>query len=80
MGPPHWGQEELGVMSWAADVAVLVCAGSEPGVQGKIAPIAAEATAEFDRLRSAVTSTLQHAQIGAPRTDCVAILVGHHAR
>ena len=26
-----------------------------------------------------MTGTLQHAQIGAPRTDCVAILVGHHA-
>jgi hypothetical protein len=32
-----------------------------------------------NRLRSAVTSALQHAQIGAPRTDFVAILVGHHA-
>lgn len=29
---------------------------------------------------SAMTSTLQHPQIGAPRPDCVAILVGHHAR
>ncbi len=32
------------------------------------------------RLRSAMTRTLQHAQIGAPRTDGVTILVGHHAR
>ncbi len=30
-------------------------------------------------LRSAVTVTLQHAQIGAPRTDCVTILVSDHA-
>jgi hypothetical protein len=29
---------------------------------------------------SAMTGTLQHPQIGAPRPDCVAILVGHHAR
>jgi len=47
---------------------------------GRRRPLAwAEAFADFDCLRSAVTSTLQHAQIGAPRTDCVAILVGHHA-
>src|SRR5258708_6767119 len=32
------------------------------------------------RLRIAVTGTLQHAQIGAPRADCITILVGHHAR
>ena len=37
------------------------------------------ASAEFGLLRGAMTSTLQHAQIGAPRTDCVTILVGHHA-
>jgi hypothetical protein len=28
---------------------------------------------------STMTSTLQHAQIGDPRTHCVTILVGHHA-
>ena len=26
-----------------------------------------------------MTGTLQHAQIDAPRTDCITILVGHHA-
>ena len=31
-------------------------------------------------LRSAVTCTLQHAQIDTPRADGIAILVGHHAR
>src|SRR6266550_374791 len=50
-----------------------------PGVQGNVSPIAAEAPAELDCLRSAMTSTLQHAQISAPRTDRVTILVGHHA-
>ncbi len=27
-----------------------------------------------------MAGTLQHAQVGAPRADCVTILVGHHAR
>jgi hypothetical protein len=40
---------------------------------------AAEAPAELDCLRSTMTSTLQHAQIGDPRTHCVTILMGHHA-
>jgi len=31
-------------------------------------------------LRGAMTLAVQHTQVGAPRTDCVAILVGHHAR
>jgi hypothetical protein len=39
----------------------------------------AEAPAEPDCLWSAMTSTVQHAQIGDPRTHCVTILVGHHA-
>jgi hypothetical protein len=45
----------------------------------KGAPVAAESPAESGSLRSAMTSTLQHAQIGAPRTHCITILVGHHA-
>jgi hypothetical protein len=49
------------------------------GVQGRVAPIAAEALAETNCLRSAMAGTLQHAQISAPRTDCVTILVGHQA-
>jgi hypothetical protein len=51
----------------------------EPGGQSKVAPIAAEAPTELVCLRSAMTSTLQHAEIGAPRTDCVTILVRHHS-
>lgn len=31
-------------------------------------------------LRSAMTGTVQHAQIGSPRTDRITILVSHHAR
>jgi hypothetical protein len=33
----------------------------------------------LDRLWSAVTGTPQHAKIRAPRTDCISILMGHHA-
>jgi len=36
-------------------------------------------TTGIDRLRSAMTSALQDAQIGAPRPDRFTILVSHHA-
>jgi putative transposase len=49
------------------------------GVQGKAAPIGAAAQVSPVAL-SAMTSTVKHPQIVAPRPDCVAILVGHHAR
>jgi len=29
MGPPHLGQNQLGVASWAVDVAVSVCTAAE---------------------------------------------------
>ena len=42
-------------------------------------PITSVNPTPFDCLRSAVTGTPQHAKIRAPRTDCISILVGHHA-
>ena len=44
-----------------------------------IAPITSVNPTAFDCLRSAVTGTPQHAKIRAPRTDCISILMGHHA-
>lgn len=48
-------------------------------VQSELATEGGERPATVDGLRSAMTVTLQHPEIGAPRANGVAILVGHNA-
>jgi hypothetical protein len=49
-----------------------------PDAQCRVIPVTEKGQVRLDSLRSAMTGTLQHAQIGPPRTNCITILVGHY--
>jgi hypothetical protein len=49
-----------------------------PDAQCRVVPLLRKGQLRLDSLRRAMTGTLQHAQIGPPRTNCITILVGHY--